>query len=86
MANSDGGSKFALGLLLGAAVGAAIAYFSDKSKRERFSDDFSSTVDRARDGMIERYYDVRDRYHQYKGNLQDTAAEVLDDVREEIAD
>lgn len=86
MAVSNGSGKFALGLLLGAALGAALAYFSDRSKRERFSDDFSNAVDRTRDGVIEGYYTVRDKYHQYRDNLQDATAEILDDVREEIAD
>ncbi|MDO4706974.1 MAG: YtxH domain-containing protein [Porphyromonadaceae bacterium] len=86
MAVSNGSGKFALGLLLGAAFGAALAYFSDRSKRERFSDDFSNAVDRTRDGVIEGYYTVRDKYQQYRDNLQDATAEILDDVREEIAD
>lgn len=86
MANSNGSGHFALGLLVGAALGAVMAYFSDRAKRERFSDDFTSTVDRARDGVIEGYYNVRDKYQQYRGNLQDAASEVLEDVREEIAD
>lgn len=86
MANSNGGGKFALGLLIGAAVGAAVAYFSDRSKRERFADDFSCTVDRARDSIVEGYYEAKDRYDRYRKRLSHETEELLSEVRDEIND
>ena len=43
---SNGNGNFFLGVLIGAAAGAAAAYFSDRRKREAFSDNFSSSVER----------------------------------------
>ena len=51
--------NFFLGVLIGAAAGAAAAYFSDRRKREAFSDNFSSSVERARDSIVEGYYEAR---------------------------
>lgn len=86
MANSNAGGKFALGLLIGAAVGAAVAYLSDRNKRETFVDDLSSKVDRARDGLVEGYYEARNRYNQYRSRLATTTEELMADVREELND
>lgn len=86
MACSSGNGKFLLGVLIGAAVGAAAAYFADKSKRERFADDFSSTVDRARDSLVEGYYEAKDRYQQYRNRLAGDTEQIMADVREELRD
>lgn len=86
MACSNGGGKFALGILIGAALGAAAAYFADRNKRERFADDFSSTVDKARDSLVEGYYEAKDRYQQYRNRLAGNTEQLLADVREELND
>lgn len=86
MACSRGGGRFALGLLIGAAVGAAAAYFADRGRREKFADDFSSTVDRARDTLVEGYYEAKDRYQQYRNRLTGDTEQLIADVREELND
>lgn len=86
MANSNGGGKFALGVIIGAAVGAALAYFSDRNKRDKFADDFSYSVDRARDSIVEGYYDAKDRYNRYRNRLTTETEELLEEVRDEIND
>lgn len=78
--------RFALGLLIGAAVGAAAAYFADRKKRERFVEDFSSTVDRARDTIVEGYYEAKDRYNHYRNRLAGDTERLLTDVRQELND
>lgn len=86
MAGSNSGGKFALGLLIGAAVGAAAAYFADRSRRERFADDFSSTVDRARDSIVEGYYEAKDRYSQYRNRLAGDTEQLISEARKELSD
>ncbi len=90
MSSSSG--KFSLGLLLGAALGAAAVYFSDKEKRERFSDDLSDGlnrakegVDRAKDSLVERYYEAKDRYIKCGEELEEETEELINEI-EELAD
>ncbi len=82
--NSEG--KFAFGVLVGLAVGAAAAYFADKDKRERFVDDMSSTADKMKDGVVEGYYEAKARYEKYRrklaratNNIEEELSEMLDD-------
>lgn len=82
MANSNG--KFALGLFVGAFVGAAIAYLSDRDKRERLSDDLSCTFDKAKDGLVEGYYEAKERYQNYRDKLSNRTEQLLEEVRDEL--
>lgn len=85
MACNDSG-KFAFGLILGGIIGAAVAYFSDRDKRDRFSEDLSSTVDRTRDRLVEGYYEAKDRYQQYRQRLSSDTEQLIAEVREELDD
>ncbi len=80
MANSSG--KFTLGLLLGAVAGAAAAYFSDKDKRERFSEDFSEGVERAKDTLLDNYEEAKVRYEKARKRLMKETEELIDDANE----
>ena len=71
MANCSKGN-FLLGLLLGAAAGAAAAYFSDRRHREVFADNVSSTV--------EGYYEAKERYNRYRNRLTDEANDLLEEI------
>ncbi len=90
MANSTG--KFTLGLLLGAAAGFVATYFSDKDKRDRFSEDFSEGVERAKDTLLDNYEEAKVRYEKARKRLMKETEELLDevgeleDLREEIAE
>lgn len=90
MANSTG--KFTLGLLFGAVAGAVATYFSDKDKRERFSEDFSEGVERAKDTLLENYEEAKVRYYKARKRLMKETegllkeAEEFDALREEIAE
>ncbi len=86
MARNDNNGKFVFGLLLGALAGAAAAYFSDRKKRECFAEEVSSRVDRARDSVVEGYYEAKDRYNEYKGRLSANTEQLLADVQEELDD
>ena len=77
MANCSKGN-FLLGLLLGAAAGAAAAYFSDRRHRQVFADNVSSTVERARDSIVEGYYEAKERYN--RNRLTDEANDLLEEI------
>ena len=79
MANCSKGNFF-LGVLIGAAAGAAAAYFSDRRKRELFADNVSSSVERARDSIVEGYYEAKERYNRYRNRLTDEANDLLEEI------
>lgn len=68
--------KFGLGIAIGVALGAAIAYFSDKEKRNSFVDDVMTTADKARDSVVEGYYEAKAKYNQYRNKLKKEIQEV----------
>lgn len=72
--------KFGLGIAIGVALGAAIAYFSDKEKRNSFVDDVMTTADKARDSVVEGYYEAKAKYNQYRNKLKKEIQEVEEDV------
>ena len=74
--------NFFLGVLIGAAARAAVAYFTDRRKREAFSDNFSSSVERARDSIVEGYYEAKDRYNRYRNKLTEETNDLLDEIEE----
>lgn len=73
--------KFGLGIAIGVALGAAIAYFSDKEKRNSFVDDVMTTADKARDSVVEGYYEAKAKYNQYRNKLK---KEIQEEVEENI--
>lgn len=86
MACNNNNGKFLLGMLIGAAAGAAAAYFADREKRERFADEVGSRVDKARDSLVEGYYEAKDRYNEYRHRLGNRTEQLLSDVQQELED
>ena len=72
--------KFGLGIAIGVALGAAIAYFSDREKRNSFVDDVMTTADKARDSVVEGYYEAKAKYNQYRNKLKKEIQEVEEDI------
>ena len=72
--------KFGLGIAIGVALGAAIAYFSDKEKRNSFVDDVMTTADKARDSVVEGYYEAKAKYKQYRNKLKKEIQEVEENI------
>ena len=72
--------KFGLGIAIGVALGAAIAYFSDKEKRNSFVDDVMTTADKARDRVVEGYYEAKAKYNQYRNKLKKEIQEVEENI------
>ena len=72
--------KFGLGIAIVVALGAAIAYFSDKEKRNSFVDDVMTTADKARDSVVEGYYEAKAKYNQYRNKLKKEIQEVEENI------
>ena len=72
--------KFGLGIAIGVALGAARAYFSDKEKRNSFVDDVMTTADKARDSVVEGYYEAKAKYNQYRNKLKKEIQEVEENI------
>ena len=72
--------KFGLGIAIGVALCAAIAYFSDKEKRNSFVDDVMTTADKARDSVVEGYYEAKAKYNQYRNKLKKEIQEVEENI------
>ncbi|MFC4666769.1 YtxH domain-containing protein [Falsiporphyromonas endometrii] len=81
MANRNGG-KFTLGLIIGAAAGAAIAYFMDQEKREHFVEGVSYTAEKMKDGIVEGYYDAKERYIKYKNKLTRSTEDLISKIED----
>jgi len=58
----------------------AAAYFPDRRHREVFADNVSSTVERARDSIVEGYYEAKERYNRYRNRLTDEANDLLEEI------
>ncbi|WP_373786926.1 YtxH domain-containing protein [Bacteroides heparinolyticus] len=84
MANNN--LKFVLGVVVGAAIGAASAYFSDRNKRERFMDDMSGAADKLKDSVVEGYYEAKDRYMKYRDRLTKDTANIVSDIEDELCE
>ena len=47
---------------------------------EAFADNFSSSVERARDSIVEGYYEAKDRYNRYRNKLTEETNDLLDEI------
>lgn len=74
------GVKFGLGIAIGMAVGAAIAYLADKDKREDLLDSVSTAADKARDSVVEGYYEAKEKYYKYRDRLKKEGARIMDSI------
>ena len=54
MRNNDG-LKLLIGVAIGTAIGAAVAYFSDNKKRNDFIDDMSDYGDKVKSNIKDAY-------------------------------
>lgn len=87
--SNNSGLKFLFGLAVGTAVGATLAYFSDKERRNRFIENVSEKADRATDGIKDAYYEGRIRTRKIGRDLsrrwadfRSDASEVLHEAKE----
>lgn len=80
--NNNSGVKFMLGLLVGSAVGAAIAYLSDEGRRNHLIDDVSDTADKVKSNVKDAYYESRIRARKAGRDL----SRYVDDIKGDAED
>lgn len=82
------GAKFAIGLLIGSAIGAAIAYFIDSDHRDDFVEGISDAADKVKSNVKDAYYEGRIRarkagrdFSRYVDDLRGDAEDLYSTVR-----
>ena len=78
----EGSSKFFLGILLGAAAGAAAAYLAQAEKREKLMDDLNEIAEKVKDSY-ETYQSVID---ERVAQLKDAATTRLNGLKNSISE
>ncbi|CQB89087.1 YtxH domain-containing protein [uncultured Porphyromonas sp.] len=77
---NNNGLKILIGVAIGTAIGAAVAYFSDTKKRNEFIDDMSDYSDKVKSNIKDAYYDGKIRARKAKRDLARYMADVKDDA------
>ena len=78
----DGSTKFFLGLILGAAAGAAATYLAQAEKREQLMSDLNEIADKVKDS-IETYRSVVD---ERIGQLKESATDKFNSIKGSVND
>ena len=78
----NGSAKFLVGLLVGAAAGAAAAYLSQADKREKLMDDMKEIADKVKDSFDTYKSAIDERITQMK----ESAVAGLNEVRNSVSD
>ncbi|MCI6279006.1 MAG: YtxH domain-containing protein [Bacteroidales bacterium] len=86
MSNRNNGLKVLIGLAIGTAVGAAIAYLSDEEKRNKLIDDMSDTTDRMGENIKDAYYEGRIRARKAGRDLSRRFADFKDNASSTMSD
>ena len=71
-----------MGLFVGSAIGAAIAYLSDESRRNQPIDDMSDTADKVKSNVKDAYYEGRIRARKAGRDL----SHYVDDIKGDAED
>ncbi len=85
MSNKNG-LKVLIGVAIGTAIGACIAYFSDEEKRNKFIDDMSDKAERAGESLKDVYYEGRIRARKAGRDLSRRFADAKEDAQNALND
>lgn len=77
---NNNGLKILIGVAIGTAIGAAVAYFSDTKKRNEFIDDMSDYSGKVKSNIKDAYYDGKIRARKAKRDLARYMADIKDDA------
>ena len=86
MSRSNNGLKVLIGLAIGTAVGAAIAYFSDEERRNKFIDDVNDTADRFGENIKDAYYEGRIRARKAGRDISRRFADLRDNASSALSE
>ena len=71
-----------LGLFVGSAIGAAVAYLSDESRRNQLIDDMSDTADKVKGNVKDAYYEGRIRARKAGRDLSHYVEDIKGDAED----
>lgn len=87
--NNNRGLKVLIGIAIGTAIGAAIAYLSNEERRNRFIDNVNDTADRMKNDVRDAYYEGKIRARKtgrdlsrYIDGVKGDARDLYDNVRD----
>ena len=69
----SGDSKLVLGLLIGAAVGAAVSYLATSDKRDQILDELNHLAEKVKEG----YQHAVSKYQESKAEVKKEVSEVI---------
>lgn len=78
--------QFFLGAAIGFVAGALVSYFLDKENRTAFAKQVNDTADKAKESVIEGYYEAKERYEKYRDALKKSAEKIGNNVEDFIED